>query len=185
MQDELIRSFFKQGRDKGYSREHVRDILLNKGYDYHKVNYVYNSAVMNEKERDFSSRQEKSRVPIKSFLLGGALILLVVLGLLLLKNSPDGLTGMAVQDAEGRFSEIDQINQEIEQKKAELQKQIEQLKTENYTLEEKNQKIEELTVQLEQLHASIEEEHSKVRELLWDLLKTLLRRGEEQGAKYG
>ncbi len=184
MQDELIRSFFKQGREKGFSREHVRDILLNKGYDYHKVNYVYNSTVMNERERDFGVRQEKTKIPIKPFLLGGALILLVILGLLLLQKTPDGLTGMAVQDAEGRFSEIDQMNQQIEQKKAELQTKIEQLKTENYTLEEKNKKIEELTVQLEQLHASIEEEHAKVRELLWDLLKTLLKRGEEQSAKY-
>lgn len=185
MQDELIRSFFKQGREKGFSREHVRDILLNKGYDYHKVNYIYTSTVMNERERDFGARQEKSRIPVKPFLLGGALILLVILGLLLLQKTPEGLTGMAVQDAEGRFSEIDQMNQQIEQKKAELQTQIEQLKTENYTLEEKNKKIEELTVQLEQLHASIEEEHAKVRELLWDLLKTLLKRGEEQSAKYG
>lgn len=184
MQDELIRSFFKQGREKGFSREHVRDTLLNKGYDYHKVNYAYNSIVMDQKEHDFHQRPSRP-FPARLVAVGAALAVLLFLGFLLFTQSSDtGVTGMAVQDAEGRFSEIDQINQQIEQKKEEVQTKLDQLKTENYTFEEKNKKIEELTAQLNQLHASIEEEHTKVRELLWDLLKTLLKRGEEQSAKY-
>ncbi len=186
MQDDLISHYFKQGLERGFSREYIRDTLLNKGYDYRKVHYAYNSVLMQEKEQVFTSHQEKPRRSFKPFLVGGALALFVILGFFLINQSSDaGITGMVVQDAEGRFSEIDQLNQQIEQKKQELQQQISQLKTQELSAEEKNKRIEELTTSLEQLHASIEEEHVKVRELLWDLLKTLLRRGEEQAAKYG
>ena len=186
MQDDPLRNFFKQGLEKGFSREYVRDVLLNKGYDYHKVNYAYNSMVMGEKERNFNIRPQKSKFSLKTFMLGGALVFLIFAGFLFLKKAPDtGVTGMAVQDAEGRFSEINQLNDQIEQRKQELTNQIEAFKTTNLTLEEKNKKIEELTGQLGKLHDSIEDEHAKVRELLWDLLKTLLRRGQDQVAKNG
>ncbi len=187
MNDELIRHFFREGLEKGFSKEYVRDILLNKGYDYHKVNFIYNTMIMHAKERDFSSSassQKISRLPIKPFILGGALVLLIFLTFFFLKQAPvSGVTGMAVQDAQGRFDEISQLNDKIEITKQDLTAQLEALKTTNLTLEEKNKKIEELTNQLGTLHASIEEEHAKVRELLWDLLKTLLKRGEEQAAK--
>ncbi len=182
MEEDIIRHYFKKGMGQGFSREYIRDALLKKGYEHAKVQYVFNSFIMEDHQQAFEQRQEAPRSRWKMF-AGVFVLMLFAFGasFILMKAPGDaGVTGMVVQDAETRLGEINDLDQEIELKKQELQQRIEELQTKDLTIEEKNKEIHAIQEDLASLHQKVEQEHDQVRSLLWDLLKTLLRRGEEK-----
>lgn len=180
MDKALIHEYFKKGIDKGLSIDYVREVLLSKGYDQAAVDYVYRTLTGGGQY----GVPERKQLPSQGsrWLRLGPIFLLALIALFagyMLFFGNNGITGMAVQDQDERLNQINELDRQIEQKSTSLQLEIEQLRQANITIEEKNRRIGELVVELDGLHKSISEEHDQVRSLLWDLLKTILKRGEK------
>jgi len=180
MDNDTIRSYFEKGKKQGFSREFIRQTLLDKGNDYQQVNYVYNSFLTEEKEREFiQARQQASSGswPKMLALIVGAVLLAG--GVLFFAFSDGGVTGYAVKDAQAQLEDITKLNNEITAEKMALESQLQFLKQADLTIEQKNQIIQQQVQQLETLHQKMNQERDQIRQLLWELLNTIVARGQQ------
>src|SRR3989344_70197 len=180
MDNDTIRAYFEKGEKQGFSREFIRQTLLDKGNDYQQVNYVYNSFLTEEKEREFiQARQQASSGswPKMLALIVGAVLLAG--GVLFFAFSDSGVTGYAVKDAQAQLEDITKLNNEITAEKMALESQLQLLKQADLTLEQKNQIIQQQVQQLEVLHKKMNQERDQIRQLLLELLNTIVTRGQQ------
>lgn len=180
MDNDTIRSYFERGEKQGFSREFIRQTLLDKGHDYQSVNYVYNTFLTEEKEREFAQLQSQRQGPSlpKMFALIVGAVLLAG-GILFFAFSDGGVTGYAVKDAQAQLDDITQLNNEITAEKMELESQLQLLKQADLTIEQKNQIIQQQIEQLDVLHRKMNQERDQIRQLLWELLNTIVARGQQ------
>jgi len=60
-----------------------------------------------------------------------------------------------------------------------LESQLQFLKQADLTIEQKNQIIQQQVQQLETLHQKMNQERDQIRQLLWELLNTIVARGQQ------
>lgn len=174
MDAETIKTYFERGKERGFSREYVRQILLDKGYDAQQVNYVYNSYLTDER------LQQAEQPPKRSWtmpLVIAVVALFVVGGFFFLTSSDAGITGHAVKEAQAQLDEITKLNDEITEEKLALEAQLAQLQNADLTIQQKNEIIEEQVTRLEELHKKMNKERDQIRQLLWELLNAIVSRG--------
>tara|TARA_Y100000031_G_C8108611_1_gene332311 strand:+ start:192 stop:725 length:534 start_codon:yes stop_codon:yes gene_type:complete len=177
MDKERIKHFFEQGRQRGFSREFVRDALVQKGYDSEVVNFVYNSHRMEEQQEQFEQQKAQPRswgMPLAVLVVA----LFVFGGFWFLTSNDSGITGHAVKDAQAQLDEITKLNDEITQEKQVLESELDKLKQSDLTIEQKNEIIKNQVTQLEEVHKKMNKERDQIRVLLWDLLNSIVTRGE-------
>src|SRR3989344_3055517 len=104
---------------------------------------------------------------------------LLVGGVLFFAFSDSGVTGYAVKDAQAQLEDITRLNNEITAEKMALESQLQLLKQADLTIEQKNQIIEQQVQQLEVLHKKMNQERDQIRQLLWELLNTIVTRGQQ------
>jgi len=186
--DEIIRNHFKNGEKNHYSRGHVRDALIRKGYDPIKVQMVYNMLHLEEQDVQREVVVDNKKVlssPILPIIGGVVLALILFFGISMLVPNGEGeaITGHAIADAEQaatqNLDKVNTLNEKIDVKQEQILAQLRVIHDKDLTIEEKEQIIREQLEEINNIQGYLEEEQDHLRQSLLELLNTLSERSNK------
>lgn len=178
MQDEKIMHYLRRGLEKGFSVEHIKAILVKKGYDPAKVNFsahVLTTTIRGEELAEKKKEMLNVWVPILFVL---SIVVIAGLVFVIIKNpQPSAIDQAAIKEEfDVRIKEIDALGSKIDKKQDTIDTQLDEIAALNATIEEKQELIDKQIEELKKLNIVIKDERTKVRNLLMDLLNSILSR---------
>ncbi len=183
--DEILRKHFRNGESNHYSRSHVRDTLIRKGYDPIKVQMVYNMLNIEEQDVQREVVVDNKKIlssPILPIIGGVVLALIIFFGISMLIPDNDGsaITGHAIADAKeattNSLDKVNTLNDKIDKKQEQILAQLRIISEKDMSIEEKEKIIMEQLEEINNIQGYLEEEQDHLRQSLLELLNTLSER---------
>lgn len=204
--DDTIRGYFKKGEKQGFSREYVRDILIQKGYDPLRVRMIYNT--LSSKPNTVRYQPPDARFYNLQSLSPGddahhapgepksvlSILLVIMIGALFIAGTSvfffyagkGMLTGAVVldetqtKDAQAVLEGMSARDDEIAKKSRLIREQLDDINKLELTNEEKAQIIRRQLYEIQELHKQMETQREEIHTLLWDLMKDILKKGQRE-----
>lgn len=182
--EETIRNHFINGEKNHYSRNHIRESLMRKGYDPVKVQMVYNMLNLEDSQVQREVVVDNKKLlssPVLPVIGGVVLALVIFFGIaMLVPDDASSVTGHAIADAKEKTTEgLDQVNtlnEKIDRKQEQILAQLQIIHEKDMTIEEKEKIITEQLEEINKIQGYLEEEQNHLRQSLLSLLDTLSER---------
>ena len=190
----LIAKVIKRGTEKGFSEDHICEVLLAKGYSRTDIEAARLSLRSMEHE-DMPQRVEtyspgtKKKVQKSTIILSAICILLLAcLAFSLYRGSGQVIEVEKIVEIPAecdvedvldptlreRLDNYGEFSEEIDQKQTLIDEQLATISSLNSNMSVKDERISQLTKQLEEVHEMMKEERHEVVSLLVDILNYIL-----------
>lgn len=161
-----IHDYIKKGLKKGYSKQHIKEILLKHGHKASDVKIALNQV-----------SSKKSWYENSNYKISGIIALcLIVLILILYGLSQIGSEKTIEKDVQDYIDRIGNLSIDIEEKEYQIEAQIKYLKELNTTVEEREKILDQQIKEIEKLYLEIKSEREEIKSLLMELINSILKR---------
>lgn len=179
MNEKLV-DYFRKGMERGYSIEHIQNVLVQHGHNPLDVRLVA-QYLRQEMEPQRPQQPPRRRFPVLAAVVG----LLVFAGLtaaLVAVLGPSGPTGAVIDNPEekaSRLNEISRMDDEIDASQQHIDELSRQLQQKELTIEQKNEIIDQQIQEIEKIQGRIDEQRQTIRDFLLELLNEMMRQPKE------
>ncbi|MBD3310460.1 hypothetical protein GF351_04530 [Candidatus Woesearchaeota archaeon] len=187
--DQKLIDYIKNGLEKGYRPDHIREILIRHGHQPRSVDnainfvryYTPGSAAETKAPQKLQKKWIKGKGLNKTAVATGVLVILLVISILtvsLFSSKNDRITGLTVQLEEEEQKQSASLSQ-LEQKKSQIEEQIRMIDSLEISVEEKQRLVAEQLRKLDQVNEQIEQERQQTRDLLLEQANYILNKQQD------
>jgi len=195
--EQKIVEYFKRGIEKGFSKEHIKKVLLEKGYNEIDIDIiaatieekkkreekttfqepiVHRHTVQKEEHAETKAEEQKAASHIIWVVLG--IIVIVAIGLFVAMRSTAPDTEKTVAAAEQLKEDLLTLEQQstaVDAIQQELAQELEHIATVNATIEEKQEMVALELQRLNELNVKVKQERDQMKKIFLDLLALIER----------
>ena len=175
----ILEEYIKQGLEKGFNINYIKDVLIQHGHHHDKVHTAANN-VMGLQYPDHlkphldEARKRSGGNPLLLWTLGVAVVILIIITVWLIAASMS--QRHTIQQASNELSHIQGIGNDVQDITTAIKTQNELLKDRDLTIAEKEKIIKDQVRLIDNAHSKLEDQRQKLNVLLLDLLNRMIGR---------